>query len=100
MDPKAYVFLAINGEQVNPGSPGCVLVDQQKQTAKYTLVSELPEPMRSHADKLLDDDDDTHYFVLVKTQDSVHVLKHRRDEALADFRQQLGRAIAQGADPE
>ena len=95
MDPKAYVYLAISGEQVR-GTPGCVLVDQEKQVAKYTLVAELPASIRPHAEQLLDDDDETHHFVMVMTGGSVHVLKHRRDEALADFKEQLVAAVARG----
>lgn len=97
MDPKAYVYLAMSGEQVR-GQPGCVLVDQNEHTAKYMLLGEFDGPMRTHAEKLLEDDNETHYFVLVKSGGSIHVLKHRRDQARDDFRAQLGRMVADAGD--
>lgn len=98
MDPKCFVYLAISGEQVR-GSPGCVLVDQEQQSAAYTLVSELePAAMREKIANLIERDDEEHYFFLFRTKTNVHVLKHRREEARRDFAQQAGMLL--GGAPE
>lgn len=85
MDPKAFVYVAMSGEQVR-GAPGAVWVDSANSIAKYLKLEEIqPEKLRDDFQDMIEEDENTHYFILSKQDDNVHIFKYPRKQAMIDF---------------
>lgn len=85
MDPKAFVYVAMSGEQVR-GGPGAVWVDSQNSTAKYLKLEEIqPEKLRDDFQDMVEEDDNKHYFIFHKEEQNVHIFKYPKSQAMVDF---------------
>ena len=87
MDPSAFVFMALSGEQQFGPSSGVVMVDPQEFHAKYTLLDQLEphafaEQMRTqlelHPENL---------YVVSKSSGHLHVFAYERERAHQDLKE-------------
>ena len=80
MDPRAYVYVGLSGEQVR-GGPGCVFVDSAAGSAKYLLLTELySEQIRLKMTEMMQEDEQ-HIYILHKEESNVHIFKYPRKMA-------------------
>lgn len=81
MDPRAFVYMALSGEQLHGPSSGVVFVDSETHHAKYTLLNEL-EP--ANVREALRDSVQSHtedLFIVQRTSTHLHVFRHAREKA-------------------
>lgn len=84
MDPTAFVFMALSGEQEL--GPGAVIVDTARCHAKFYKLEDLePANLRSQMSTQLEKDPHNLY-ILQKTPEHMHVFTYLRSRALDEIR--------------
>ena len=86
MDPSAFVYIALSGEQEFGLSSGIVIVDTANTSAKFTKLAEIqPEQFRnSICDELRRHPENL--YIIHKTTEHMHVFTHNRERALAQMK--------------
>lgn len=80
MDPAAFVYMALSGEQEL--GAGAVVVDTAKCHAKYVKLEALePAHVRKQLGEQMSRDPDT-LFILQRTEEHLHVFTYPKQRAL------------------
>lgn len=86
MDPNAFLFMALSGEQQFGASSGAVIVNAEAGHAKFTTLAEVEPPTLREALRGQLKDHPDMLFVLNKTAQHIHVFSSARDKALEQLK--------------
>ena len=86
MDPTAFVYMGLSGEQTYGKSTGAVIVDNAKGHAKYTLLGDIqpPEvctPLTEQVTK-----NTQNLYIVQVTAEHLHVFAYPREQALRQLK--------------